>query len=239
MYKEPFLTGKRETDPFDVERIFQAVEKTYEEDGLDPETLRLFMLHNRQVLDFVRQIGAGEKFDEREQEISELAAALHDFMKGRVPFEEHGDAGGLEAEKILQAMGRSSELARSVRLAIERHMGNSGFVGERAKAKYGEDFRYPEPATRVGECVYEADMLTILTDGGVEKLLHLRSTVPELMREDEVYAEQHQVTPEDARFTSVKGSVLNSLAVMKLESSIHIAKALVSKLNERYPKLNL
>ncbi len=235
--KEPFLTGQSETSKDELEELLLLVRDAYKESGMDSEMVDLFMKHNRQVLDFVRKIADGEKFNEREREIAELAAVLHDKRKGAVDFEEHGSEGGVSARKLLLSLGKSEGLAESVRLAIERHMGNTGFVGEQARKKYGQEFRYPEPETRVGRSVYEADMLTILTREGVEKLLHIREIESNLRTEDERVASEKKISLEEARFASIRKSVENSLDILTLETSKRIADELLDVLYQSYPLL--
>ena len=73
------------------------------------------------------------------------------------------------AERALLKMKKSPEMARSVRVAIMKHMGSEGCPARSAREKYGDDFKYSQPATKVGRLVYECDILTQLTKEGFGK----------------------------------------------------------------------
>lgn len=238
--KEPHLTGKRETTIEEIQELNKAVEEMYKKDGVHKDLMKLFMIHNNQVFYLVRQIAKAEGFNERELEIAEIAAILHDIKKGG-EFEMHGELGGQEAKRILLKMGKSEGLAESVRLAIVRHMGNDGFVGEQARKKFGENFRYEEPKTRVGQSLYDADMLTIMTPEGIDKLLKLRETVPELVRQDEETSRNSngKITVEDAKFNTIRNSILNTAHSIKLKHSKEIAKDLLNYIKNKYSQLKL
>jgi len=238
--KEPRLTGKRETTPEDLGKINNVVREIYEKDGVKKELIELFMIHNKQVFYLARQIAKKEEFNEREMEIAELGAILHDVKKGE-EFEMHGELGGKEAKKILLELGKSEDLAESVRLAIVRHMGNEGFVGEQARKKYGENFRYEEPKTKAEQSLYDADMLTIMTPEGIDKLLMIRETVPELIRQDEETSKKSngKITVEEAKFNTIRDSILNTTDSIKLKTSKEIAKDLLRYIKEKYPQMKL
>lgn len=238
--KEPYLNEKRETTPEDIGKINDIVKETYEKDGVKKDLIELFMIHNKQVFYLVRQIAKAEGFNERELEIAEIAAILHDIKKGG-EFEMHGEIGGQEAKRLLLKMGKSENLAESVRLAIVRHMGNEGFVGEQARKRYGGDFRYEEPKTRTEQSLYDADMLTIMTPEGIDKLLMIRETVPELIRQDEETSRKSngKITVEEAKFNTIRDSILNTINSIKLKTSKEIARDLLRYIKVKYPQMKL
>lgn len=238
--KELHLTRKRETTIEEIQELNKAVEEMYKKDGVHKDLMKLFMIHNNQVFYLVRQIAKAEGFDGRELEIAEIAAILHDIKKGG-EFEMHGELGGKEARRLLLKMGKSEGLAESVRLAIVRHMGNDGFVGEQARKKFGEAFRYEEAKTRVEQSLYDADMLTIMTPEGIDKLLKLRETVPELIRQDEETSKKSngKITVEDAKLNTIRNSILNTINSIKLKTSKEIASDLLKYIKGKYPQMKL
>ena len=196
------------------------------------------MVHNRQVLGLVREIAHEEKFDEGESEIAELGAVFHDIAKAK-DFENHGKNGGELAKEIILAAGKSPKLAESVQLAIVRHMGNTGYVGKKARERFGEDFRYEEPKTRAEQSLYDADMLAILTAEGVRKLLRMRQITPKDLEEDRKASQEKNISVEDAAFLTIAESIKNTLESIKLKASQKIAQRLVEKLLKEYPRLKV
>lgn len=231
---EPFLEGDMETNEKDLEILEKTVEDFYQSKNISGETLNQFTIHNRQVKDFAIRFSGEENFNEREKEIAILSAILHDITKGSGEFESHGEEGGEIAKKILLKMGKSSDLAESVKLAIVRHMGQEGYPAKIAKKKYGNDFEYPEPATKVGQLVYECDILTQLTTEGFEKILHLRKTDRENIKEDQKIALEKNITQEQAALLSVLKSAEESYGLISIESIQKFAKKLWQKIQEDY-----
>lgn len=233
-----YLKGKRETSDKDTETFVGKVEEKYKADGLDEKTQEHFRIHNRQVLDLVREIAREEKLDEGELEIAELAAIFHDIAKGG-DFVNHGKNGGELAREIILAAGKSPKLAESVKTAIERHMANTGYVGIKAREKFGSDFRYEEPETRAEQCLYDADMLAIVTPEGVRKLLRLRQITPKDLEDDKKVSQEKNISVEDAALLTVAKSIKNSLESIKLDSSRKIAQRLLEKVLKEYPRLGV
>jgi HD superfamily phosphodiesterase len=233
-----FLKGERETSKKDEEAFIRAVEDRYKADGLDENTQEHFRIHNKQVLELVRVIAREEKLDESELEIAELAAIFHDIAKAK-DFENHGINGGDSAKDIILAAEKSQKLAESVQRAIERHMCNTGYVGQKARGKFGENFRYEEPKTKAEQCLYDADLLAIITPGGVRKLLKLRQINPVDLKEDIRVSKEKNITVRDAALLTIADSIKNSLDSLKLDSSRKIVQRLLQKVLEDYPKLKI
>lgn len=235
MEKEIFFAkeseAKKETKEEEIKSLLLGVEKIYKKSGMDDRKIELFMAHNKQVLDFVREIAKAENFSEKEIEIAQLAAILHDCKKESpgVDFADHGSSSGIEASKILIKMKKRSELVENVVKAIERHMGNTGFVGNEARKKYGKDFLYEEPETRAEQSVYDADLLTILTEDGIKKILHIRENGQDFIKIDKQVALNQGITQKEAAILSVKESIENTMNSIKLESSKEIAEGLIDK----------
>ncbi len=237
------MEGRAETDERARDRLRARVEENYRTHGVDAQTIRHFLIHNRQVEELVALLAAEEGFDERESEIALLGAILHDAAKGYGEFLAHGEAGGALAEQFLREAGVSPELAASVRLAIERHMGQEGYPADRAREKFGQDFHYPAPRTRVGELLYECDLLTQLTEAGLAKIIALRAADDELVAEDEAAAGAQGSSVEAARLASALASARRSFELITAQEDFPLAavqrqaRAQWEGLRERYPQL--
>jgi uncharacterized protein len=70
-----------------------------------------------------------------DEEVIELAALLHDI--GRIKFndEDHHISGAIEAEKILEDQGYSTEIIKEVKHCIESHRGSQNIKPETISAK--------------------------------------------------------------------------------------------------------
>ncbi len=232
---EPFLEGTIETDEKDWEFLEAKVEDFYKSNNISEETIEQFIIHNKQVKNFAIKFSEEENFNNREKEIAVLSAILHDIAKGFGEFELHGEKGGEIAEKILLEMGKSQGLAKSVKLAIIRHMGKEGYPTRISKEKYGNDFEYPQPATKVGQLVYECDILTQLTPEGFEKILHLRKTDKKNIEEDKKTASGKGITENEAALLSVLKNAEESYNLIKIKPIKKFAKELWEKIQKKYP----
>ncbi len=228
------LEGPAETTEEMRDELMEVVEKYYNDHDVSEDLIKQFMIHNGQVRDYVKKFSAIEDFTAKEEEIAALAAILHDITKGWGDFLKHGEEGGEIAEKILRDVGVSKELAKSVRLAIERHMGPDGYPTRKAKEKFGEDFEYPRYQTKVGQMVYECDILTQLTPEGFKKILLLREKDPKNIKEDENVAKKKKITVEKARFLSVLESACESLKLITTPSVRREAEKLWQEIEEKY-----
>jgi HD superfamily phosphodiesterase len=212
--EDPYLEGSAETDEAFRENLREGVEENYRQQGVGEQLITEFMTHNNQVEEFVKRFAAEEGFTAKEEEIAVLSAILHDVAKGYGEFVRHGEEGGQLAEAMLRSLGLGEELARSVRLAIERHMGREGFPARAAKDKFGEDHEYPEPRTKIGELLYKCDILTQLTPAGLRKIVALRGKDADMLKEDEEVAESEGITVEEARKLSALRSAKESLGII-------------------------
>jgi len=231
------LEGPPETTKEMQDELMHIVEEYYKDHEVSEDLTKQFMIHNRQVRDYVERFSAEEEFGDKEKEIATLAAILHDITKGWGNFLKHGKEGGEIAEGILLDMGISKELAKSVRLAIERHMGPDGYPTRKAKEKYGEDFEYPKYQTKVGQIVFECDILTQLTPEGFAKILLLREKDKNNFAEDAKRAAEEDMTIEKARFLSVLESARKSLELIATPSVKREAEELWKKIEEEYGKI--
>ncbi len=229
-----FLEGKMETDPQIWQQLRDMVSEGYKEHGVDQKLIDQFVRHNAQVEDFVDKFADNEQFTPKEKEIAILAAIMHDITKGYVDFLKHAEKGGEMAEQILLDMGTRPELAYSVRLAIERHMGSAGFPTEEARKAYGEDFQYPAYDTKVGQLVYDCDILTQLTREGFDKLLAIRESSDEYTAEDNITAQASGKTLGQVRFLSVLKSARESLGLIKTKSVKEKAEEYWLKIEDEY-----
>ena len=236
-FKEPFLTGEMETNEKDWELLEKMVEDFYKAQGVSEKTLEHFIVHNKQVKDFVIKFSREENFSKREREIVILSAILHDVAKGFENFELHGEKGGEIAEKMLLKIGKSLLLAQSVKLAIIRHMGEEGYPARMAKEKYGNHFKYPKPATIVGQMLYECDILTQLTPSGFAKLLHLRKISKKDITQDKEASLRKNITQEEAALFSVLMNAKESYNLIKIKSIKKFADSLWQKIQKKYRKI--
>jgi len=240
--QDPFVEGLVETTEEIREELRKKVEGCYRANNVSEDLIEQFVIHNNQVEYFVgrfsKKEGFNEKekgFNEKEKEIALLTAILHDIAKGSGDFLSHGEKGGKIAKEILVDMNISEELAESVRLGIERHMGQEGYPTDLAKEKYGNDFEYPKYATKVGKMVFECDILTQLTKEGFDKILLLRETDKENKAEDEAIAERNGISIEEARINSVLKSVKRSYELIKIDSVKEHATQLLEEIKKEYP----
>ncbi|MCK5044828.1 HD domain-containing protein [Candidatus Parcubacteria bacterium] len=233
-FNEPFLTGEMETNEKDWALLEKMVEDFYKVQGVSKKILEHFVIHNKQVKDFVIKFSSEGNFKKREKEIVILSAILHDVAKGLENFELHGEKGGEIAEEMLLKIGKSSLLAQSVRMAIIRHMGEEGYPARMAKKKYGDDFKYPKPATIVGQMLYECDILTQLTSSGFDKLLHLRKINEKDIADDKKTALRENITQEEAALFSVLESAKESYNLIKIRSVKKFADDLWQKIQIKY-----
>ena len=232
--QDPFIEGPTETTEDTCEELRKKVEKYYETNDISEDLIKQFVIHNDQVEYFVNRFSEEENFNEKEKEIALLTAILHDITKGSGDFLSHGEEGGKIAKEILIDMGISEELAESVRLGIERHMGQEGYPTDLAKEKYGNDFEYPKYATKVGKIVFECDILTQLTKEGFDKILLLRKTDKENREEDEAVAKEKNITRKEAAVFSVLESAKKSYNLIEIESVRECAEELWLEIQEDY-----
>lgn len=241
--QDPFIEGLAETTEEIWKELRKKVEEHYRANNISEDLIEQFIIHNDQVEYFVNRFSKKkdfnekkeEGFNEKEKEIALLTAILHDIAKGSGDFLSHGEKGGKIAKEILVDMDISEELAESVRLGIERHMGQEGYPTDLAKEKYGNDFEYPKYATKVGKMVFECDILTQLTKEGFDKILLLRETDKENKAEDEVIAERNGISIKEARINSVLKSVKKSYELIKIDSVKEHATQLLEEIKKEYP----
>lgn len=233
---EIYIDGDMETKE-SWPRLREIVIENYKKNRVGDELIEKFDIHNKQVEKFVLECSRKEGFTDKQQEIAILAAILHDIAKGYGNFLEHGEKGGEMAEEILLGIGASPELAWSVRVAIERHMGPVGYPTEKAREVHGADFKYPEYSTEVGQLVYECDILTQLTPEGFDKIILLRKSDENNRKEDEKRAmEEEGMTIEKARFLSVLDSARKSFNQIQLHSVEEKAKEYWQEIEEKYSR---
>ena len=233
--QDPFIEGPVETTEEIREELRKKVEEYYRTNDVSEDLIEQFIIHNKQVEYFVNRFSKKEGFKEKEKEIALLTAILHDITKGSGDFLDHGEEGGKIAKEILIDMDISEELAESVKLGIERHMGQEGYPTDLAKKKYGDDFEYPKYATEVGKMVFECDILTQLTKKGFNKILLLRETDKENRKEDEEMAERDEISIEEARINSVLKSVKKSYELIGDGFVKKYAAQLLEEIKKEYP----
>ena len=232
--QDPFIEGLEETTEEVREELRKKVEEYYRTNDVSEDLIEQFIIHNDQVEYFVDRFSEKKGFNEKEKEIALLTAIFHDIAKGSEDFLNHGEEGGRIAKEILIDMGVSEELAESVKLGIERHMGQEGYPTDLAKKKYGDDFEYPKYATEVGKMVFECDILTQLTKKGFNKILLLREIDKENRKEDEAVASEKNITRKEAAVFSVLKSAKKSYDLIENKFIKKCAEELYEEIKKEY-----
>ena len=128
-------------------------------------------------------------------------------------------------------MGKDEEFIKSVKSAIERHMGPiPGFMAEEAKKceeKTGERIEFPRPKTEVDKMLYDADMLCLIDKRGIEKILRLRKDIEQFIKEDKEEAEKEGITQEEAALQSALKSARQAAESLYTESARKKAEQLL------------
>lgn len=185
--------------------IKQFVEETYERSGASKEEIEKFKEHNSVVLKYALELAGEEKLSQEDLEILKLAVALHDISKFDVPLVKHAFEGAKVAREILIKMGYKDEIVNKVRNAIERHIGQFGFMAEEAKkweAKTGEKIEFPQPETKIEMLLHDADKLSLIDPQGIEKILASRKNVQIFQEEDKKTALEQGISQEEAAWLS-------------------------------------
>ena len=99
-----------------LEKIRQLVKKEADEDD--------WKYHIVPVANYAKKLAKLLKVDE---EITELAALLHDIGRLKFGGEDHDITGVPEAEKILKQHGYSQEIIDEVKHCVESHRGSKTF----------------------------------------------------------------------------------------------------------------
>ena len=195
-----------------------------------------FNQHNEDILDFVEELTKEEKISPEDMETTKLAAVLHDAAKFNTPLVKHGFEGAKMAEKKLRELNFDEEIAQQVKNAIERHMGPiPGFMENEAKKweeKTGEKIEFPRPENTVDKLLYDADMLSLISLHGIEKILTIRKNTDVFKEEDEKIAAKEGTTVEEVRWRSALKSAYEAADSLFTESAKRKANQFLTEAEE-------
>ena len=135
-----------------------------------------------------------------------MAAVLHDVAKVDTPLLKHGFEGAKIAQKKLLEIGLDNNVIEKITNAIERHMGPiPGFMQREAEKhlnETGEEIIFPRPETVVDKILYDADMLSLVDERGINKILALRKSIEVFIKEDQEATNKNGTTQEEASWLS-------------------------------------
>ena len=196
--------------------------KSAEGDPKKEMQVKEFNRHNEDILDFVEEL-TEEEMSPEDKEMAKLAAILHDIAKFNAPLVKHGFEGAKMAETKLKELNFDKEMVQQVKNAIERHMGPiPGFMANEAKKweeKTGEKIEFPRPKSTVDKLLYDADMLSLISLRGIQKILTIRENTDVFQEEDEKTAAKEGITVEEARWRSALKSAYEAADSLFTESA--------------------
>lgn len=177
-----------------------------------PDNIRKsFIKHNEGILCGAIELGIRNGFSREELEQLKLSAILHDADKADGIPEEYKDIKNytlvmhakIASEKIpeiltdekLEKMGVEGDFEKirgEVARAVLEHMGPiPGFMADeiekfnkKMEEKGGERISYPEANGKISEALLAADMRSLASVDGINKVLLLRSVAPDFIKED-------------------------------------------------------
>ncbi len=188
------------------------VNEVYEKSGANREIIESFKEHNNTVSEYAKDLAGKEKISFEDLDILVTAAIFHDASKlgteeGKsVPLVKHGWESAKMAENKLRELGEREEFIKSVKNAIERHMGPiPGFMQKQAEKwekETGEKIEFPRPQNIIDKILYDADMLALIDIRGIEKIMNIRKATEVFIREDQETAAKEGIAQEEAALKS-------------------------------------
>lgn len=216
--------------PEEFEHLRTHVRERYARSDQAPEVVKALNEHNDRVLGHAEDIARGEGLDSNETDLLKTIAVLHDLAKADTHLMLHADAGSEDGAVLLRELGKSESFIESVQQGIRCHMGPFPFIEEEAEKyakKTGEHVHHPRPRSKIDRLFYDADMLALIDIEGIEKVVVLRRTTPEFVREDERVAAQEAITPRAAAYRSAMQSVQRAADTLFSETARRLAAELV------------
>jgi len=138
------------------------------------------------------------------------AALLHDVTKentgdSKTVFCQHGADGAQVASSVLNPLGKSPAFVERVADSIREHMGPTGFnwrqLRSRFMSRYCDGVKFPAPASREAQVLFDADMLDLMTVNGVAKVVRLRQSDKKAFGEETI--RQAALDGKDSAYNSV------------------------------------
>ncbi len=220
-----------------VQDVYKKSVKENEQKEKKPEK---FNKHNEDILCYAEILAKEEKVNERDLKDLKLAAVLRDVAKFDSPLVKHGFDGAKIAEEKLKEMGFRQDTVEKVKHAIERHMGPiPGFMEKEAKKweeKTGEKIEFPRPKNIVDQLLYDADMLSLIDQKGIEKILAIRKNVDIFKNEDEKTAKKEGISIEAAAWQSALKSGKEAADSLFTKSAKRQAETLLKSAQELMEK---
>ncbi|MBP6989699.1 HD domain-containing protein [Candidatus Shapirobacteria bacterium] len=216
--------------------VKEVYSKSAEGDPKKEMQVKEFNRHNEDILDFIEELTKEEKISPEDMEAAKLAAVLHDVAKFDAPLIKHGFEGAKIAEKKLKELNFDEKTIQQVKNSIERHMGPiPGFMENEAKKweeQTGEKIEFPRPKNTVDKALYDADMLSLISFHGIEKILTIRKNTDIFQEEDEKTAAKEGITIEEARWRSALKSAYEAADSLFSESAKRKANQFLTEMEE-------
>lgn len=231
-----FKPFNQNEEPQELVRSF--VNHVYENADQPLEKKEAFKLHNETILNYAEALAEEENLSPEDLKILKMAAELHDVSKFDVPLVKHGIESAKIAREKLRELSFSAGDIEKVASAIERHMGPlPGFMADAAKKweeKTGEKIEFPRPENEVDRQLYDADMLSLIDEGGINKILKIRATEKWAQDEDQKIAAEKGITQEEVAWLSALKSGQEAAASLFTESAKKKGKELLDKAQKSF-----
>ncbi len=214
------------------------------------EQLKSFKEHNRQILDKCIERGIERGLSQEDLTKLEIAAILHDFSKGdsspkwaqeieNFMLVYHGEAVAKELDSneelrniLRDKLGGNNFEENIIYLqrVIKSHMGpHPGFmsksleiVNKQLKEKNLQQIEHPSPkeGDRVAEILLAADMYTLASSKGMQKVVTIRSETPSFRKQDKELSSQYaqvgiELAPAEAAILSALDSAYAARDMIK------------------------
>ena len=197
----------------EVEEVFkdliEMISKRYES---MPEKMREdYVIHNKEILHNVIELGMRKGFSPEELKESEVAAILHDMTKGDAAPEKfknikfyslaiHGEKAAEESKEILTDeylsqhgfLSGFENIRENISASIREHMGpHPGFmsdtlegVNKNLREMNEKEIEHPEAQGKMSETLLAADMAALASEKGRKKILTIREIDPSCIKND-------------------------------------------------------
>lgn len=172
---------KEEMTVDDYNQTEKFLRTIYEKENR-PEEAKTNIEHTKQVVNFAEKIAESErkKNPTLDIDVVKTAAWLHDCGKmeaGQEDFIKHHFIGAEKAKEFLKTLNKNEEFIEKVADCISSHMGPPKFMEvcqKEYQEKKDEFVELPTPKTPEAQIVYDADMLSLISLKGLEKIVKIR-----------------------------------------------------------------
>lgn len=212
----------------------ELVKQKYEIGGTDKEVVGHLEAHIGVILDYAFELALNEGLDKKETELLLLATELHDVDKKDAPLVKHGFEGAGTSKQFMKDNGYSDGDGEIVSGAVERHMGPvPGFMQDQAdkwnKEHPDDQVKFPKPENKIDQLLYDADMLSLINEQGIGKILTIRKKSAIFANEDLEIATQRGIKQEQVAFESALKSAKEALASFYTEGAKKIGQELLNQ----------